>query len=581
MIICIYRILVRAVYECGESGDSNILLVASLNPGTHEEGELSASTPDDDCGGGGMVVSLPRSSNPPSPTQPPLLVGKTSTLSRSESCSTLGAISVENSTTVEARSISFDQLGVGKPEYPFSDDKTVLQQLQSVSQAPTNDHHSFGMKVGQTDTITHHHTATQRHMSQISGTSNVDPISKETSTDVDQIMQQMSTSVDPINISYGVFNTPTHLPEQSEHTHNRSSGISSLTQEIVNELSMRYSQVNTTHSLLQSYDCATSSMLPPDDPTTKEATMPCAESLKLQGLSAGGAADLLQEKACVKGLSNFPEKELASLLRKPGEFEALGCVQTQWPPPVSTHEIVLKTDTPAPHAHTVVTKNSHPSSIPATDGVVTVCTALKTKPVQTIPTYSCSEGKRSPVSRRSPRLAANFECVLRTGHPSTNMSTTTSGMTFHVPQTELGMKPHNLVPHTATSSLPELQTNFTANVSPTQPLCPNKCTTSVDETQIVRTSEIHPEQINLSRDSVDQKDKVLAGDYDNTRPVSMMTRGSQKHPKGGMHSGMFGSNHQQELLATTSNLSTTPHTAPTQQNMSLLQSHRYTHHPNQ
>ena len=96
------RISVRAVYDCGESRDSNMLLVASVNP--HTEHTLTPHGP------GKEVVCLPRSLRPPAPAQLPELVEKMSILSKSASCCTLGTMSIENSTATEPRSLSANEL---------------------------------------------------------------------------------------------------------------------------------------------------------------------------------------------------------------------------------------------------------------------------------------------------------------------------------------------------------------------------------------------------------------------------------------------------------------------------------------
>lgn len=107
-----YRISVRAVYDLGESEDSNTLLVASVNhPQVENEQTISnlSSLSERD------VIPLPRSSQPPVPAALPFLVSKSSTLSKSESFSGLETISVSNS---ETRSVSMNQLNVHVDQKP-------------------------------------------------------------------------------------------------------------------------------------------------------------------------------------------------------------------------------------------------------------------------------------------------------------------------------------------------------------------------------------------------------------------------------------------------------------------------------
>ena len=110
--MCDFRISVRAVFDLGESEDSNTLLVASVNLQT---GDREEHTPTPRDSQEKEVVSLPRSCQPPQPSQLPVLVAKTSgssTLSKSESCLTVKTISVTGSDSNDARSVSVNQLSV-------------------------------------------------------------------------------------------------------------------------------------------------------------------------------------------------------------------------------------------------------------------------------------------------------------------------------------------------------------------------------------------------------------------------------------------------------------------------------------
>ena len=137
------RISVRAVYDHGESEDSNMLLLASLDP--HSEGERSTPTL---TGSQNEVVSLPRALQPPAPTQQtPTIVQKSSSLSKSESSLTLGTLSVENS-TIELRSMSASQLGTALDQNedllvvsktPFGHtDSSVCKTLPAVKKTGTS-----------------------------------------------------------------------------------------------------------------------------------------------------------------------------------------------------------------------------------------------------------------------------------------------------------------------------------------------------------------------------------------------------------------------------------------------------------
>lgn len=118
----------RAVYDLGESDDSNTLLVASVN---HPQEENEHTVPTLSSLSEKEVIPLPRSSQPPAPAALPFLVSKTSTLSKSESFPGLETISVSNS---ETRSLSMNQLHVHIDEKP---DKTS-NVGPPVSQGVTN-----------------------------------------------------------------------------------------------------------------------------------------------------------------------------------------------------------------------------------------------------------------------------------------------------------------------------------------------------------------------------------------------------------------------------------------------------------
>lgn len=147
------RISLRAVYNLGESEDSNTLLLASVHLPTDDDQRTCTLTPS-----GSLekeVISQPRLSQPPLPTELPALVSKTSALSKSESCLVLETVSVASSTSIEARSLSLNQLldknldcvGQTTPVVPTSVDQTgtnVDQTLPSVDEMtspPTKEKH--------------------------------------------------------------------------------------------------------------------------------------------------------------------------------------------------------------------------------------------------------------------------------------------------------------------------------------------------------------------------------------------------------------------------------------------------------
>lgn len=121
-----HRISVRAVYNLGESEDSNTLLVASVNH-PQVENEQTVST----LGSSSEkeVIPLPRSSQPPAPAAQPFLVSKTSTLSKSESFSGLETVSVSNSETC---SVSMNQLSVQVDRKPDRVASPVSQGVANV-----------------------------------------------------------------------------------------------------------------------------------------------------------------------------------------------------------------------------------------------------------------------------------------------------------------------------------------------------------------------------------------------------------------------------------------------------------------
>lgn len=117
----------RAVYDVGESEDSNTLLVASVNhPQVENEQCLSEKN----------VIPLPRSSQPPPPTALPLLVSKPSSLSKSESYSGLESITVSNS---ETRSLSMNQLSVLIDKEPDTVDETTSTVPPGDQRSASND----------------------------------------------------------------------------------------------------------------------------------------------------------------------------------------------------------------------------------------------------------------------------------------------------------------------------------------------------------------------------------------------------------------------------------------------------------
>ena len=102
-----FRISLRALYTLGESEDSNMLLVASVT--THREGSEEERL---GCSLEREMSSLAQLPQPPHPAEQPILVGKTSALSTSASCSAPEIVAVPNFVPLPTRSSSTDQVGL-------------------------------------------------------------------------------------------------------------------------------------------------------------------------------------------------------------------------------------------------------------------------------------------------------------------------------------------------------------------------------------------------------------------------------------------------------------------------------------
>lgn len=341
----------RAVYDTGESEDSNMLLVASLNH--HLRDELSTST---STGTQNEVLSLPRLFQPPVPTQVPEIVQRSSTLSKSESCLTLGAISVNNSTALGSRSVSDNQLAAVLDQK--TDPPTVLQPIVSQANPSVN------------KTVT---------------------------------LKQIGVTVnDPELIRPVTHKENMHTQPQLITSDANSSDVL-LRQEIGHELSRRYDQVDQQSHAAHN----PSSTMPSFLQTTRS----------LDPAELGQATCELQheQEQSITG-SNFTAEEASSVTPEADQSSSIKqqYIQTQ-PPLSSSDKNGLKTGT----LHTVVASNSH-STIPAESVLVKSPHHSKAKVVpdsSDVARRHAAESSDatykhvrtlSPVNQRSPRLAAVF-----------------------------------------------------------------------------------------------------------------------------------------------------------------------------
>lgn len=313
------RVSVRAVYNCGESEDSNTLLVAAVGDAARKEAPSAGSQKE--------ILSLPRPTEPPKPTELPALVEKTSALSKSASFSTLETVSLEVSAVNKAHSMSLNLpsslTGAGSDQSSSSTDQV-------------------GTSVDPPDpTNVPHQTST-----------NVDVVPcLVDSTSVSAHQSPPSTpTVDP-DFSKGTL-PPVLGEDPSSHTHPVASRLpdnlkTPSRQEAVHELSGRHSHTepsNTaTHTEHDKNDVSVPNALPRET-TTK------AESHRLKHSKQGRqtSREPHSPEKPYDGLS-YSGKEMASLVRVGAKevptVDQL-CGQTQTALTSVNNEGVLQTDTP-------------------------------------------------------------------------------------------------------------------------------------------------------------------------------------------------------------------------------------------
>ena len=438
------RVSVRAVYECGESEDSNTLLVAALSPkpGDPATDELTLE------GSRKEILSLPRSSEPPEPTELPVLVEKTSALSKSESCSTLEAVSSEVSAVYEAHSVSLNL--------------TSSSSLTGRDQMSTDE---MGTSVDQPDqTSIHHQTSTNVGVSSylVDSTDrnphHTDTVYKETSADLNS------------------RTLPLVAEDPSVHDHPLTSRLPSR-QEVVHELSVRYPPTGpTTHTEHdRNYVSAPSALH--QQPTTKTGQNRPEHSKHQQRQDPGNAND--GSSVCGKELASpvgVEAKEVLTGDRLCGQTQAVatslndeGDLQTDTPP--------LAIDKPSPSLDTIGGRK-----VTHSDQLTSVITSPENK----------RKRMPCPVNPRSHRLAANFDANLSGGHPR---NTTVEISSAPQPPKPLHQSHATKLPacHPTT-----LQSNPSPTVSPTRCPQPDKCGHSVGQTPIPASSERHSEKIIFS-----------------------------------------------------------------------------------
>ena len=446
----------RAVYDREESQDSNTLLVAAVSPGRERE------APSD--GYQREILSLPRSSEPPQPSDLPVLVEKTSTLSKSESCSTLGAVSVEMSATIEARSMSLN--------LPTSCDLTsdsVEQMLPSLD--------PIGTSVdppGQTNAGVCSQTSTSVDLVPYTG--------DENGANAHQID---TTSAEEANIDVG--SSPLSLDPNASTRHTQPGLLDNPSrEEAMHELSARHS--HTTVATHAEHDRnAVSVPLTLCNATTK--TKPHGLERSKQPGQETHIESERPEKPCVNYGSGFTGKEMASSVRAEAKevltVEHL-CGQTQPPLTSVNDEGVLQTDTPP-----LPIGKPSPSANPASGRKVMYGTSAATSP-------ECTRRRmQSPINLKGHRLAANFDANLPVGHP--RGATAVISHTPQPPKSQTFDRLHR--PHTTqlpNNQSPALERDSSPTVSPTPHPQPDKCCPSVGQTVTPAPREEHSEKIAFS-----------------------------------------------------------------------------------
>ena len=480
----------RAVYECGESEDSNTLLVAAVSPkpGDPPTDELTLE------GSRKEILSLPRSSGPPEPTELPVLVEKTSALSKSESCSTLEAVSLEVSAVHDAHSVSLD--------LPSSSSLTGRDRMST---------DQMGTSVDPSDqTSIHHQTSTNVDVGSylVDSTDrnphHIDTVYKETSADLNSRA----------------------LPEDPDHP--LSSRLPSR-QEVVHELSVRYPPTGPTTTAThtehdRNYVSAPSALH--EQPTTKTGPNRPEHSKHQQRQDPGNDND--GSSVCGKELASPVGVEAKDVLtgdRLCGQTQAVatsvndeGVLQTDTPP--------LAIDKPSPSLDTVGGRK-----VTHRDKLTSMITSPENKRKRT----------PSPVNPRSHRLAANFDANLSGGHPR---NTTVGISSASQPPKQLGHLHQSHATKLPACHPPILQSNPSPTVSPTRRPQPDKCGHSVGQTPIPASSERHSEKIIFSGEE-------QCATYEQPPITNCQKEGwgtsCQKEHRGMTHAGIFGEGFQQPL----------------------------------
>ena len=495
----------RAVYNSGESQDSNTLLLAAVGQRSGE-GLMKDSTHKE-------ILSLPRSSEPPQPSEMPELVEQTSALSKSESCSTLPTVSVDISTSNEPSSMSLnlptpsDQTSSGGDQiFPFVGE--------------------IGNSVDQPGATIFHTTITSVDLADCSG----EQSSASTHQTDTNIVQAKSVSVDETSVDVvsekELPASPMRRKFASKHLPALAVPLDNLKQspkqEMECELSTRHvsfgPHTNTVHAEKNEFS------VPHLQPTTETAPHEPDHPKQRDDRKKLHSA----EKPHANGGLCFAGEDVASSVRDEAkEIPTVDqlCVQTQ-PSLTSVNDKgVLQTDTPplaiGPHSPSInsagvrdVTHNLEPAISPVTTEVR-------------------RQRASSPTGRRTHRLAANFE---------TNLSHANFGVNTGMPRASQPPKSHaprHLHQLHATQSpscqLSLLQSSTPPSIFPTLHPPPKQCNFVV-QTPISPPREQHSTKITFSGEEPTRtaKEQPLITDC-------------QKVERGMLHTGILGQSVQGPL----------------------------------
>ena len=551
------RVSVRAVYDCGESEDSNTLLVAAVPPsppgGTVKE-ELTSDGSRKD------ILMLPRSSEPPQPTELPVLVEKLSVLSKS-SCSTLEAVSVEVS---ETHSMSLNLpttsslTGTGRDQMPTDQMGTSVDPPDQTSahRDPSTNVDILPSRTDTTDPNPAHTLSAVEASSDLSSREDPCPhahplagalcVHRDPSTNVDILpsltditCSNPSHSVSTVEASSGLSNRAL-AEDPGLHAHPLAGALSdnpkaATVQEAVGDLSGRYPPseptTTTTHTEHDRNDDSVPSAVS-EQATTKSAPHRLEHS-KHQQIQETSTEPHSPEKPRANDESSVCGKELASPLGAEAKKVLTGgrlCGQTVGVV-TSVNEGVLQTETP-PFA---IEKPSH---LLDTVGGRRVTHGDQ----QLTSTVTSPENTRnrtpSPVNPRSHRLAANFDANLSGSHPRN----ITIGMSQ--PPSLIGHLHQSNATELPISHPPTLQSHPPPTVSPTRHLQPNKFGHPVGQTLIPAPNELHSEGIAFSR----EEQRATDGQTLKTHPQKEGWGTScQKEQRGMTEVGILGESFQQPL----------------------------------